>query len=133
MGARAFLVAILGLAAALRLWRLDQNGFGNEYYAAAVRSMASSAHNFLYAAFDPAGFLSVDKPPVALWIQVASVKLFGFRPASILLPQVLEGIGSVWLLYCLMRRRFGPLAGLLAALFLAITPVSVAIDRSNNT
>ena len=132
MRARAFLVAILGLAAALRLWRLDQNGFGNEYYAAAVRSMASSAHNFLYAAFDPAGFVSVDKPPVALWIQVASVKVLGFNGLALLLPQVLEGVAAVGILFHLVRRRFGAPAGLLAAFFLALTPVSVAIDRSSN-
>ena len=107
MRARAFLVAILGLAAALRLWRLDQNGFGNEYYAAAVRSMASSAHNFFYAAFDPAGFVSVDKPPVALWIQVASVKVLGFNGFALLLPQVLEGVAAVGILFHLVRRRFG--------------------------
>lgn len=79
---RLALAAVLLLAAALRLWRLDQNGFGNEYYSAAVRSMATSRHNFLYAAFDPAGFVSVDKPPVALWIQVASVQLFGFQGSA---------------------------------------------------
>ena len=37
--ARAAQAAVLVVAAALRLWRLDQNGFDNEYYAAAVRSM----------------------------------------------------------------------------------------------
>src|SRR6267142_1105378 len=132
MRVRALRAAILVLAAGLRLWRLDQNGFGNEYYAAAVRSMASSAHNFLYAAFDPAGFISVDKPPVALWIQVASVKLFGFSGWAVLLPQVLEGVASVWILFHLVRRRFGDAAGLLAALLLALTPVSVAVDRSSN-
>jgi 4-amino-4-deoxy-L-arabinose transferase-like glycosyltransferase len=133
MQVRALLAAILGLAAALRLWRLDQNGFGNEYYTAAVRSMAASAHNFLYAAFDPAGFVSVDKPPVALWVQVASVKLLGFHGLAVLLPQVLEGVAAVGILFHLVRRRFGAPAGLLAALFLALTPVSVAIDRSSNT
>ena len=126
-------IALLSISVALRVWSLDQNGFGSEYYSAAVRSMTQSWHNFVYNAFDPAGFLSVDKPPVALWIQALSAKIFGFRPASVLLPQVLEGVGSVWLLYCLVRRRFGTVAGLLAALFLALTPVSVAIDRSNNT
>ena len=125
--------AVLSMAAALRLWRLDQNGFGNEYYAAGVRSMSLSWHNFLYNAFDPAGFLSVDKPPVALWIQVASVKLFGFHALSVLVPQALEGVAAVALLYHLVQRRFGAAAGLLAALFLALTPVSVAIDRSSNT
>ena len=132
MRVRALQAAILLVAAGLRLWRLDQNGFGNGYYAAAVRSMAASAHNFFYAAFDPAGFISVDKPPVALWIQVASVKLLGFSGLAVLLPQVLEGVASVWLLFHLVRRRFGETAGLLAALFLALTPVSVAVDRSSN-
>jgi 4-amino-4-deoxy-L-arabinose transferase-like glycosyltransferase len=130
---RLTLLTILVLAAALRLWRLGQNGFGNEYYSAGVRSMSASWHNFLYHAFDPAGFISVDKPPVAMWIQVASVKLFGFHGASILLPQVLEGVLAVWLTYHLVQRRFGAAAGLLAALFLAVTPVSVAVDRSSNT
>lgn len=127
------LPAILVLAAALRLWRLDQNGYGNEYYTAGVRSMAQSWHNFLYHAFDPAGFISVDKPPLASWIQVASVKLFGFHGLAVLVPQALQGIAAVWLIYHLVQRRFGRAAGLLAGLFLALTPVSVAIDRSSNT
>ena len=126
-------MAVLLLAAALRLWRLDQNGYDNQYYSAAVRSMADNWHNFLYNSFDPAGFVSVDKPPAALWVQVASVKLFGFHELSILLPQVLEGLATVWLLYHLVQRPFGAAAGLLAGLFLAVTPVSVAIDRSSNT
>ena len=127
------LVVVLAVAAALRLWRLSQNGFGNEYYTAGVRSMSLSWHNFLYNSFDPGGFISVDKPPVALWIQVASVKLFGFHALSVLIPQALEGVAAVGLLYHLVQRRFGPAAGVLAALFLALTPVSVAIDRSSNT
>jgi 4-amino-4-deoxy-L-arabinose transferase-like glycosyltransferase len=126
------LVAILLFALALRLWGLEQNGWGAEYYSAAVRSMAISWHNFLYCAFDPAGFISVDKPPVGLWLQVASVKLFGFRPLSVLLPQVLEGVVSVWILFHLVRRRFSASAALLAALFFAVTPVAVAVNRTNN-
>jgi 4-amino-4-deoxy-L-arabinose transferase-like glycosyltransferase len=127
------LFVVLATAAAFRLWRLSQNGFGNEYYTAAVRSMSLSWHNFLYTAFDPAGFISVDKPPVALWIQVAGVTLFGFHPLSVLVPQAMEGVAAVALLYHLVQRRFGAAAGLLAAFFLALTPVSVAIDRSSNT
>ena len=126
------LAAILLVTLALRVWRLEQNGWGAEYYSAAVRSMALNWHNFLYCAFDPAGFISVDKPPVALWIQVASVKLFGFHPLSVLLPQVLEGTASVWLLFHLVRRRFSASAALLAALFFAVTPVFVAVNRTNN-
>src|SRR6266446_850455 len=108
-------VAVLALAAGLRLWRLDQNGFDNEYYAAAVRSMMAGWHTFFYNSFDPAGFVSVDKPPLALWIQVASVKLLGFGPLAVLLPQVIEGVAAV------------------AVLFLALTPIAVAVDRSGNT
>ncbi len=125
--------AVLVLAAALRLWRLDQNGYDNEYYAAAVRSMSASWHAFLYNAFDPTGFVSVDKPPVALWLQALAVKLFGFHGLTVLLPQVVEGVAAVALLDYLVRRRLGAWAGLFAGLFLAVMPVSVATDRSNNT
>ena len=130
---RMALLAILVLALALRMWGIEQNGWGAEYYTAAVRSMAANWHNFFYTAFDPQGFISVDKPPIALWIQVASVKLFGFHPLSVLLPQALEGAVSVWIMFHLVRRRFSALAALLAALFLAITPVVVAVNRANNT
>lgn len=127
------LAAILLLSLVLRLWGLDQNRWGAEYYTAAVRSMSASWHNFFYAAFDPAGFISVDKPPLALWLQVLSVKIFGFRPLSVLLPQILMGVGSVLLLYHLVRRHFSAPAALLAALFMATTPVWVAVNRTNNT
>lgn len=127
------LAAVLLLAAVLRLWRVGHNGFGLDYYAAGVRSMSESWHNFFFNAFDPTGFVSLDKPPVAFWIQVAAAKLFGFSGRAVLVPQVIEGTLSVALLYHLVRRRFDAPAGLLAALFLALTPLSVAVDRSSNT
>jgi 4-amino-4-deoxy-L-arabinose transferase-like glycosyltransferase len=126
------LALILALSALLRAWHLNQVGYGTQYYAAGVRSMLGSWHNFWFNSFDPVGFVSMDKPPLALWPQVLSAKIFGFSGWSIHLPQVMEGIGSVALLYYLVQRRFGRGAGLLAALFLAITPISVAVDRSNN-
>jgi len=127
------LAAILLLGAALRGWGIERNGFGTEYYAAGVRSMAASWHNFLFNAFDPVGFVSLDKPPLAFWLQVASVKLLGFNGLALHLPQLLEGVGAIALLHHLVARRFGAAAGLLAALFLALTPISVAVDRSDNT
>jgi 4-amino-4-deoxy-L-arabinose transferase-like glycosyltransferase len=75
----------------LRLWRLEQNGFGTDYYSAGVRSMMTGWHPFFYNAFDPGGFVSVDKPPVALWIQVLSAKVLGFHGLAVLLPQVRQG------------------------------------------
>lgn len=127
------LAAILLLAAVLRGWNLGAGGVVIPYYLAGVRSQLVGWHNVFFNAFDPAGFVSLDKPPVAFWLQTASAKLFGFGTASVLLPQVLEGVAAVALLYWLVRRRFGVAAGLLAALFLALSPVSVAVDRSNNT
>ncbi|MDB5823283.1 MAG: glycosyltransferase family 39 protein [Herminiimonas sp.] len=127
------LFAVLLFASLLRTWNLEQNGWGAEYYSAAVRSMAMNWQNFFYDAFDPAGFISVDKPPGALWMQVASVKLFGFTPLSLLMPQVVEGVAAVAVLFHLVRRQFGAMAALLASLFFAVTPVWVAVNRTNNT
>ncbi len=130
---RAALGLVLALAAFLRLWKLDQNGFGRQYYAGGVRSMMDNAHAFFYNAADPAGFVSIDKPPVALWLQVLSAKLLGFSAFSVLFTQVVLGVLSVGLLHRLVARHFGRGAALVAALGLAIMPISVAVDRSNNT
>jgi 4-amino-4-deoxy-L-arabinose transferase-like glycosyltransferase len=130
---RLALLGVLGLAAALRLWHLDQNGYGRTYYAAGVRSMLGSLHNFLYNSFDPAGFVSLDKPPVSMWLQVLCAKILGFSAFSVMLPQVLEGIAAVGIVHHLVARRFGRTAALVAALCLALTPITVAADRSNNT
>ena len=131
--ARIELLTVLAVAALLRVWNLGGSGFGTQYYAAGVASMLDSWHNFFFNSFDPAGFVSIDKPPIAFWLQAGSAKLFGFNSWSIHLPQVIEGVASVALLHHLVRRRFGRYPALLAALFLAITPINVAIDRSNNT
>jgi 4-amino-4-deoxy-L-arabinose transferase-like glycosyltransferase len=129
---RPELLALVALAALLNLWALDQNGWANEYYSAAVRSMSSSWHNFLYDSFDPSGVMTVDKPPLALWVQSLSVRVFGFHSLSTLVPQALMGVASVTLVYDLTRRRFGRAAGFVAGLVLALTPMTVAISRHNN-
>jgi 4-amino-4-deoxy-L-arabinose transferase-like glycosyltransferase len=129
---RPELALLLVLAAVLNLWALDRNGFANEYYSAAVRSMTSSWHAFLYESFDPAGVMTVDKPPLSLWIQSLSAKLFGFGSWSLLVPQALMGVGTVWLTYDLVGRRFGRAAAFASGLVLALTPIMVAISRHNN-
>lgn len=128
---RVALAGILAMAGLLSLVNLDRVGYGNLYYAAAVKSMLTSWHNLFFASFDPGGFVSVDKPPLGLWIQVASARLLGFQELSLLLPQALAGLLSVGLLYHLVRRVFGPAAGLTAAAALAITPIAVATNRNN--
>ena len=123
--------ALLGsVAGLLRIWGLNKNGFGNLYQAAAARSMATSWKNFFFASADPAGFLSLDKPPFAFWIQAAFVRLIGFSSLSIHLPQALEGVATVVLTYLIVRSRCGEKAGVLAGLAQAIMPVCVAVDRS---
>src|SRR4051812_47442136 len=129
---RPELAALLVLAAVLDLWALSRNGWANEYYSAAVRSMASSWHAFLYDAFDKAGVMTVDKPPLALWVQALSARIFGFHQLSLLVPQALMGVATVGLTYDLVRRRFGRVAGTVAGAALALTPITVAISRHDN-
>src|SRR5438552_2197088 len=126
---RLALGGILLIAVFMDFFQLGQNGFGS-YYSAAVRSMMDNWHNFFFASYDPGGFVTIDKPPVGFWLQVASAKLFGFTPFSVLLPQALAGVLSVLLLYSLVRRHFGVMAGLLAALALALSPISIVTNRN---
>ncbi len=129
---RPELLALVGIASVLNFWGLSINGWANTYYAAAVRSMSTSWHDFLYAAMDRSGLMTVDKPPLSLWIQALSVRVFGFHPLSILVPQALMGVAATALVYDLTRRRFGRAAGLVAGLVLATTPIVVAVSRHNN-
>src|SRR5919112_6264066 len=124
------LAAILVLSAFLNLYGLTSEGYPNSYYAAAVKNMLTSWHNFFFVSFD-AGFVSVDKPPLGLWIQAASAYLFGFNGVTLLLPQAIASVLSVALLYHLVRRTFGPVAGLLSSLALAVTPIIVVTSRNN--
>lgn len=123
--------ALVMVALGFRVWALWWNGFGNLYYAGAVRSMSQSWHNFFYNSFDPVGVMSIDKGPLAYWIQTFVVKVFGYHGLSLLLPQVAAGVGAVAVVYVITRRVVGEWGGLLAGLVMAITPAAVAVDRSN--
>jgi 4-amino-4-deoxy-L-arabinose transferase-like glycosyltransferase len=101
------------------------------FYAAAARSMSQSWHDFIFGAFDPAGTVTVDKLPGALWAQALSLRLFGFGIWALVLPQVIEGVLTVLVLYRAVRRLAGPVAGLAAAVALAATPVTVLLGRGN--
>ncbi len=130
--ARPELPAVLAIAALLNLWGLSINGWANTFYAGAVRSMASSWHDFLFASLDKTGLMTVDKPPLALWVQALSARIFGVNSLSILVPEALMGIAAAGLTYDLVRRRFGRPAGFAAGIALAVTPITVAISRHNN-
>ncbi|WCK54555.1 glycosyltransferase family 39 protein [Aneurinibacillus sp. Ricciae_BoGa-3] len=127
-----FVLAVILLSSfILNFYRLGQEGYGNDYYAAAVKSMLENWHNCFFNSFDPKGFITIDKPPVGFWIQTISAYIFGFKGWSLFMPQALTGLLSVAVLYRLVTNVFGRGAGLLAALFLAFTPIVVATDRTN--
>ncbi|MBI3966719.1 MAG: glycosyltransferase family 39 protein [Chloroflexi bacterium] len=121
------------LTATLCGYGLDRYGYGNAYYAAAVKSMLTSSHCYFFVCFDAGGYVSVDKPPLGLWLQAASAWLFGFTGTSLLLPQSVSGVVGVVVLYGVVRRPFGRVAGLAAALALSLTPISVATSRNNTS
>jgi 4-amino-4-deoxy-L-arabinose transferase-like glycosyltransferase len=127
---RLALGAITLISVFMNFYRLGQNGFGT-FYPAAVRSMMDNWHNFFFASYDPGGFVTIDKPPVGFWFEVLSAKIFGFNSVSILLPEALAGVLAVLLLYYLVRRHFGVVAGLLAALALALSPISIVTNRND--
>lgn len=128
---RIALTLILILSAVLNFVNIGLEGYGNSYYAAGVKSMTMSLKNFFFVAFDPSGYVTVDKPPLGFWLQAISAKIFGFSGWSILLPQALAGVIAVWVLYRIVKRSFGGVPALISALCLSITPVFVAVSRNN--
>ncbi len=126
------LAAILVLAAILYCGELGDRAL-QPYYAAAVRSMTENATSFWYAGFDPAGVLSIDKTPFAFWAQGIGVRIFGYHWWAIALAQAVEGLASVFVLHRLVRRWAGERPALLAALVLALSPITTAIARVNQT
>ena len=125
------LAAVVLLSFWLNFYAISKLGYGNAYYAAAVRSMTQSWHNFFYISFDPAGLVSVDKPPLGLWVQALFVMAFGYHGWAMLLPQALAGAASSAMMYILTAKRFGRPAGLISALVFAVTPAVVVASRNN--
>jgi len=120
------------LAAFLNIYNIWNNLYANAYYTTAVTSMLQNWHAFFYASLDPGGYVTVDKPPVTFWVQTAFAYVFGVHGWSVILPQALAGVGSVLLMYVLVKPTFGRTAARLASLVMACTPVAVAVSRTNN-
>jgi 4-amino-4-deoxy-L-arabinose transferase-like glycosyltransferase len=130
--ARPALLALLAVTALLYLWGLGRNGYANDFYAAAVQAGTKSWKAFFFGSFDSASFITVDKTPASLWVMELSGRIFGFSSWSMLVPQALEGVAAVALLYAAVRRWFGPAAGLIAGAVLALTPAAALMFRFNN-
>lgn len=129
--AHLLLMGILLLSVFLHFSNLEAIGDANTYYTAAVESMTQSFSNFFFVAAEPGGSVSVDKPPLGLWVETLFALVLGVSGFSTSLPNMLAGVFSVPLLYALVSRYSGKLASLLAALVLVITPVALATDRNN--
>lgn len=128
----AVFILILLASAFLNMYNIWNDDTVNPYYTAAVTSMLQSFHNFFYASFDAAGFITVDKPPVTYQIQTISALIFGMHGWSVILPQALAGVGSVLFMYLLIKPTFGKTAARIASFVMACTPIAVAVARTNN-
>jgi 4-amino-4-deoxy-L-arabinose transferase-like glycosyltransferase len=129
---RPSLLALLLATALLYLWGLGASGWANSFYSAAVQAGSTSWKAMFFGSSDAASSITVDKPPAALWIMALSVRLFSLSSWSILVPQALEGVAAVGVLYLAVRRTSGIQGGLIAGAVLAATPVAALMFRFNN-
>ena len=129
---RPALLALLLATGVLYVVGLSASGWANPFYSAAAQAGSQSWEAWFYGSSDAANAITVDKPPAALWVTGLSVRVFGLSSWSILVPQALEGVAAVALLYATVRRRSTPAAGLIAGALLATTPVAVLMFRFNN-
>ncbi len=129
---RPAVIVLLLFTALLYLRDLSSSGNANSFYAAAAQAGSLSWKAWFFGALDKSSFITVDKPPGALWVMGLSARLFGYSSWSLLVPQALEGVAAVGLLAAAVRRVAGPAAGLLAGLALALTPAAVLIFRFDN-
>ncbi len=128
---RPAFLALLAGTAVLYLWNLSASGYGNGFYAAATQSATQSWKAWLFGSLDSGNVLTVDKPPAFLWVSGLFARIFGFSSWTVLAPQALEGVAAVGLLYATVKRTSGPVAGLLAGVALALTPIATLVFRFN--
>ena len=129
---RPVLLGLLMSTGILYIWGLGASGWANSFYTAAVQAGTKSWKALFFGSFDSSSFITVDKSPGALWVMEISARIFGFNSWSVLVPQALEGVATVGLVYLTVRRWFTPAAGLLAGAVAALTPAAVLIFRFNN-
>src|SRR4051794_16740763 len=129
---RAALLGLLVAAAFMYLYKLTASAYSNPYYAAAAKSATVSWKAWFFGAIDPGSFITVDKPPLSIWLMGLSGRVFGFSSFSMLLPQAICAVAAVGVLHATVKRLAGPAPALLAAGALAISPVSIAVGRVNN-
>jgi hypothetical protein len=129
---RPSLLLLLAATALLYLLGLGASGYANSFYSAAVQAGTRSWKAMFFGSSDASSFITVDKPPAALWPAVLAARVFGVNAWTLLVPQALAGVATVGVLYATVRRWFSPAAALLAGAVMALTPVAVLMFRFNN-
>lgn len=129
---RIGLVVLLVATGASFLWGLDRNGCANPYYSAAAQAGSQDWKAFFFGSLDAGNLITIDKPPLSIWIMSLSVRLFGLNSWAILVPQALMGVTTTWLIYKIIRRSHPAAPALLGGLIYATTPVVVLMSRYNN-
>lgn len=128
----AVLAGIIILAFFLNFWALDKEGYSNQYYSAAVKSMLQNPSAFFFGSLDTGLYVTVDKPPLGLWIQALSAKVLGVNSFGLILPSALAGCLCALMMYIIVKKAWGPTPGVIAAGITATTPILVALSRTNN-
>ena len=129
---RPGLIAVSVLAGGLVFWALTTNGYNNIWYADGALAASKSWKSFVDNSADLSNLVSLDKGPLPDWMMGLSGRIFGFSSWSMLLPDALCGILAVIVLHDAVRRTLGHRAALATALMLALSPVSVVMDRAND-
>ncbi|MBZ3900925.1 ArnT family glycosyltransferase [Streptomyces griseiscabiei] len=125
------LIGIMVLAGVLYSWNLSSSGL-NSFYSAAVLSGTESWKAWFFGSLDAGNFLTVDKPPFVLMVMGLSCRVFGFGTWQMMAPLIASALGTIWILHSSVKRVWGHGAAAVAALVLALTPITVAINRDNN-
>ncbi|NRD80021.1 glycosyltransferase family 39 protein [Bacillus sp. BRMEA1] len=129
---RSALIILLVLTAIAYIGGLGQSGWANSFYSAAVQAGTKSWKAFFFGSIDASNFITVDKPPASLWVMELSARIFGMNSWSMLVPEAIEGVITVWILYMTVRRWFSARAALLSGVIFAMTPVAALMFRFNN-
>lgn len=126
------LLGIVAVAALSYIWGLDANGWANAYYSAAVQAGQHDFASLFFGSADWGNSITVDKPPLSLWVMGLSVRLFGLNSWALLLPQAVMTVASTLLVYRVGRPHLPASLALLSAAVFAITPITVLLARYNN-
>lgn len=129
---RPALLTILAANAMLYSWNLGINGWANYFYSAAVQAGTLDSKAFFFGSSDWGNSITVDKPPLSLWVMGLSVRLLGFNPVGMLLPQVVMGVGTTLLIYLILRSCASSTAALFGATVFFTTPIITLMSRYNN-